>query len=154
MMIDAAYTDVSTYIQSGNVVFRAKAGPNQSLQRQISNAIEKRFGFACPVVVRSAEELAATVRNNPFHKKGSNENELHVMFLADEPTSEALSKLDPQRSPGDEFLVRGKDIYLRLPNGVARSKLTNAYFDSKLNTTSTARNWRTILTLLEIAIRQ
>jgi len=62
-----------------------------------------------------------------------------------------VSALDPKRSPPDELVVRGRDIYLRLPNGVARSKLTNAYFDATLRTTSTLRNWRTVLQLLEMA---
>ena len=72
------------------------------------------------------------------------------MFLADLPAASKIETLDPQRSPGDEYIVRGREIYLRLPNGVAGSKLTNAYFDSKLATTSTSRNWRTVTKLLEM----
>jgi uncharacterized protein (DUF1697 family) len=70
--------------------------------------------------------------------------------LANVPASSQAASLDPKRSPPDEFLVLGREIFLRLPNGVARSKLTNAYFDSKLGTVSTIRNWRTVLTLLEL----
>jgi uncharacterized protein (DUF1697 family) len=73
------------------------------------------------------------------------------VFLADVPTSIRASALDPERSPPDEFVVQGREVFLRLPNGVARSQLTNAYFDSKLGTVSTLRNWRTVLTLLELA---
>jgi uncharacterized protein (DUF1697 family) len=58
--------------------------------------------------------------------------------------------LDPARSAPDAFHVRGKEIYLHLPNGMARTKLTNAYFDSKLSTTCTARNWATVLKLSEM----
>jgi uncharacterized protein (DUF1697 family) len=61
-----------------------------------------------------------------------------------------MAALDPARSPGDEFVARGRELYLRLPNGVARSKLTNAYFDRALATTSTIRNWRTVLELLAL----
>jgi uncharacterized protein (DUF1697 family) len=61
-----------------------------------------------------------------------------------------VKKLDPDRSPGDEYRVIGREIYLRLPSGMARTKLTNAYFDSKLGVTSTARNWRTTTKLLEL----
>ena len=68
------------------------------------------------------------------------------------PTSRALigsaAAFDPNRSPPDEFLVRGREVFLHLPEGVADSKLTNAYFDSKLATVCTARNWRTVTTLL------
>jgi uncharacterized protein (DUF1697 family) len=98
--------------------------------------------------VRTAKELADVVANNPFLKAGAPEKELHVMFLADAPSASRIETLDPARSPGDEFAVRGREIYLRLPNGTARSKLTNAYVDAKLGTVSTARNWRTVTTLL------
>jgi len=74
-----------------------------------------------------------------------------VLFLADLPARRSVDDLDPGRSPSDEFAVRGQEVYLRLPNGVARSKLTNAYFDSKLATTSTGRNWRTVTKLFELA---
>jgi uncharacterized protein (DUF1697 family) len=61
-----------------------------------------------------------------------------------------VEKLDRDRSPPDAFHVRGQEVYLHLPGGVANSKLTNAYFDSKLATTGTSRNWRTVTTLLEL----
>jgi len=50
-----------------------------------------------------------------------------------------------------QFAVRGREIYLQCPNGYGRTKLTNGYFDSKLATTSTVRNWRTVVKLLELA---
>jgi uncharacterized protein (DUF1697 family) len=73
-----------------------------------------------------------------------------VMFLASTPTQNAIASLDAARSPPDEFAVRGREIYMRCPNGFAKTKLNNAYFDSKLSTTSTGRNWRTVLTLFEM----
>jgi uncharacterized protein (DUF1697 family) len=72
------------------------------------------------------------------------------MFLADKPSKAHVDTLDPHRSPPDEFIVQGQEIFLRLPNGAGNSKLTNAYFDSKLATISTSRNWRTVNTLLEM----
>ena len=58
--------------------------------------------------------------------------------------------LDPERSPGDAFHLRGRELYLQLPNGVGRSKLTNAYLDRTLEVVSTARNWRTTLAVLAL----
>jgi uncharacterized protein (DUF1697 family) len=75
---------------------------------------------------------------------------LHVAFLAATPGPSKIAALDPNRSPPDEFAVHGREIYLRLPNGVARTKLTNAHFDSKLGTTSTLRNWRTVVKLVDL----
>lgn len=150
MFAEAGCTDVRTYIQSGNVVFKAAPDIAAGLPKAISAQIVKKFGLAVPVVLRNLEQLEKVVTNNPFLKAGAPEDILHVMFLADVPKTDSIAQLDPKRSPPDEFIVRGRDIYLKLPNGVARSKLTNAWFDSKLGTVSTGRNWRTVLKLLEM----
>lgn len=78
----------------------------------------------------------------------------NVLFLADTPSQDRIDGLDAHRSPPDAFLVRGGEIFLNCPNGVARTKLTNTYFDAKLATVSTGRNWRTVTKLLELTGRQ
>ena len=113
--------------------------------------MRERFGFDSAVVLRSRDELAAVVRDNPFLTARVDTAELHVAFLADEPVAEAVARLDPRRSPPDELAVRGREVYLHCPNGVARSRLTNAYFDTTLGTVSTSRSWRTVLKLLDLA---
>ena len=99
----------------------------------------------------SAGELGETIRNNPFLHAGASENFLHVMFLESQPDASAIAALDPDRSPPDAFVVRGREIYLQCPNGAGSTKLTNAWFDSRLSTISTGRNWRTVLKLFELA---
>ncbi len=143
-------TGVKTYIQSGNVVFEASAALAAKLPRQIAGAILKGHGLNVPVVQRTAEELERVGRRNPFLKAGVVLDTLHVAFLADAPSPSAASALDPKRSPPDELAIRGRELYLRLPNGVAATKLTNAYFDRTLGTVSTLRNWRTVLQLIEL----
>jgi uncharacterized protein (DUF1697 family) len=150
MFADAGCADVRTYIQSGNVIFRAKDAVARRVPSLISAAIAKRFHFQAPVQIRTTEELRALARRNPFLRKGADPDLLHVAFLASVPVPTQVATLDPKRSPPDEFVVEGGEIFLCLPNGVARSKLTNAYFDSKLRTVSTLRNWRTVLTLLDL----
>jgi uncharacterized protein (DUF1697 family) len=139
-----------SFIQSGNVVFEATPGVAAGVSGLIAARIADRFGYRTPVVLRTAEELAAVLAHNPFLAAGIAEEELHVYFLQDRPDPRRLEQLDPDRSPPDGFAVHGREVYLRLPNGMARTKLTNAYFDSKLATTSTARNWRTITKLVEL----
>jgi uncharacterized protein (DUF1697 family) len=149
----AGASEVVTYIQSGNVVCAASAAVVKKLPGTLERAIEKRFGFGVPIVMRSAEELGEVVRRNPFLSKVPSVERLHVAFLAHEPSAGGVAALDPQRSPPDELVVRGREIYLNLPNGAGKTKLTNAYLDSTLGTTSTMRNWRTVLTLLDLASR-
>lgn len=154
VFLGAGCTRVQTYIQSGNVVFQASDGVARELPARALGGISKRFGLKVPVVVRTAAELAGAVRANPFALAGADLALLHVVFLAERPTVAQVDSLDPLRSPPDEFRTNGREIYLRLPNGAARSKFTNAYFDAKLATTSTVRNWRTVLQLVDMATAQ
>lgn len=135
---------VSTFIQSGNVVFRAAVGEAPAIAREVEIAIAERYGFAAPILLRTGAEVANVAADNPFLARGEPEKALHVGFLAEEPSAAARATLDPMRSPGDAFEVRGREIFLFLPSGVARTKLTNAYFDAKLRTVSTMRNWATV----------
>ncbi len=150
MLIEAGCSDVQTYIQSGNVAFSATPGSAKRLPQILSQKIAEHFGIRVPVILRTADELRRVAARNPFLKSTADISFLHVAFLADLPDRRRVAALDPNRSPGDSFEVRGREIYLCLRNGVARTKLTNAYFDSILSTTSTARNWRTVLKLVEI----
>ena len=151
MFCEAGCGEVRTYIQSGNVVFTAKPALVRRVPRLISKAISNGFNLEIPIVMRTAGELAKVAGNNPFLKDGADTKPLSVAFLTDRPTKAAVASLDPGHSPPDEFDVRGREIYLRYPNGVGRTRLTNQYFDSRLKLTSTVRNWRTVLKLVEMA---
>jgi len=150
MFTAAGCQEVRTFIQSGNILFSATNPLAAKLPDLIAAQITKRFGYRTPVVLRTAAELKNVVRANPFLAQGLPEDNLHVLFLADRPTPAAVKTLDPNRSAPDQFIVRGREIYLHLPNGVARSRLTNDYFDTKLSTISTGRNWRTVTKLWEL----
>jgi len=150
LFVAAGCGDVRTYIQSGNVIFNADPRVVASLPGVITAGIGERFGYQAPVIVRTATQMGDVVRHNPFIAEGADTDTLHVLFLADQPDARAVAALDPDRSPPDTFNVRGQEVYLRLPNGVGRTKLTNAYVDARLATTSTGRNWRTVTTLLAL----
>ncbi|MGB8329831.1 MAG: DUF1697 domain-containing protein [Polyangiales bacterium] len=153
LFADAGCDDLQTYIQSGNVVFRAKDDLARQIPGAISKAISDRLGLRVPVITRSIDQLRSLAGSNPFLSAALDPTKLHVALLADKPDRSKIAALDPNRSPPDEFFVRGMEIFLHCPNGMARTKLTNAYFDSKLKTTSTIRNWNTIVKLLEITER-
>jgi uncharacterized protein (DUF1697 family) len=144
----AGCANVRTFIQSGNVIFTAGSKLCHTLAERVACEISERFGYRTPVILRTAEQLQEVVSGNPF--LDSSERTLHVMFLADSPTPARIALLDPDRSPPDTFAVRGQEIYLRLPNGAGNSKLTNAWFDSRLATVGTSRNWNTVTSLLRL----
>ena len=145
----AGCLDNESYIQSGNVVFRS-ARPDPELQTVLAKAIEERFGFVVPVVVRSAAELRLALERNPF--PGVAEERGAVMFLRDRPAAELLARLEEQRFLPERFVPVGGEIYLDMPDGAGRSRLTTSYFDGRLQTIGTVRNLRTIQRLLEMAL--
>lgn len=150
MFVEAGCANVRTYIQSGNVIFSAPASVLKRLPELITATIRARFSYQIPVIVRTSEQMVQIIRDNPFFRAAECDKTLHVYFLADLPNASAVRKLDPDRSSPDIFCVRNREIYLHLPNGMGRTKLTNAYFDSNLSTTGTGRNWATVLKLNEM----
>ena len=141
--------DVQTYIQSGNVLFNASKHVAAKLESAVERAIQAQLGLHIPVLVRSAVEFAEAVAANPFPEALDSPKLLHLVFLKAKPEAAAIASLDPGRSTPDRYIVDGRHIYLHLARGAADTKLTNAYFDARLRTVSTGRNWTTVTTLLE-----
>lgn len=150
LFVSIGCRDVQTYIQSGNVVFAADPASVDQLPAKVSADIQRTLGLKVPVVVRSGLEMHRIANANPFVEAGMATDRLHVAFLAAVPDSVTIGELDPRRSPPDEYAVRGSEIYLHCPGGLARTRYTNEYFDRTLRTTSTIRNWNTVLKLREL----
>jgi uncharacterized protein (DUF1697 family) len=147
---ELGFADVSTYLQSGNVVLRAGSSDERKVQRTLEDGIRERFGFEVPVMVRSHADLAAVLRANPYAKKERDPTHLLVMFLDAPPKAAAVKAVDPQTHAPDVFTVAKREIYLHVPNGYGRSKLTNDFFERKLGVRATGRNWRTVGKLAEL----
>ncbi len=141
---------VQTYIQSGNIVFRASAKIAGGFAEALKAKIKEAFGFQTTVIVRSAGELKAAADNNPFLTPNVETRFLHMMFLADEPNLTDVVKLNPVCEGEEAFSLRGKEIFLYLPNGVGRSKMASYGFDKVLKTVGSTRNWQTVQKLLEL----
>jgi uncharacterized protein (DUF1697 family) len=151
LFTETGCTRVRTYIQSGNVVFEADPELARRLPTEIPRRIDAECGFTVPVLLRTAAELRAIVERHPFTDRAEDTKHLHVGFLADEPTGVQVDSLNPARSDVDEFRVEGSEVYLHVPGGMGRTKLTTDYFDRRLGTVMTVRNWRTVNALLEMA---
>lgn len=144
VVADVGGSDVRTYLQSGNVVFSGSA----SVASRLSGALSAAVGFDVPVLLRSASDLASVVSGQPLSGPASS---WHVTFLASKPAAGVVSALDPSAYGGDTFAVIGCSVYLRMPGGYGRSKLSNAWFERKLGLVATTRNWRTVCALAEMA---
>jgi uncharacterized protein (DUF1697 family) len=144
------FEDVVTYIQSGNVVFRSTDGDADEISARIEGKITRVFELDPAVLLRTPTELEKIVEHNPYSSR-TDLSKLHVVFLDRIPAANAAAELDPGRSHPDEFTLRGREIYLHLPNGAGRSKLTIDYFERVLGARSTQRNWNTLLRLIELS---
>jgi uncharacterized protein (DUF1697 family) len=142
------YTDVTTYLQSGNVVFRAPRRSTTALASALEERIAAELGFDVPVLVRTEQALRAVATANPLLDGSIDPASLHVVFLDGRPSTTALDAIDAARFAPDRFAARGSEIYLSCPNGYGRTKLTNTFFERQLDTRATTRNWKTVTNLV------
>lgn len=144
--------DVATYVQSGNVVFRAKTRDVKNLERRIADSIESSHGFRTGVMVRTSAELRETIERNPFAgRKEIDPARLIVLFLAAAPQAACGAKLATIKVGREESRLIGRELYVYYPDGQGRSKFTVALIEKTLQTSGTGRNWNTITRLMEMA---
>jgi uncharacterized protein (DUF1697 family) len=144
--------DAKTYVQSGNVVFRAAKQDLTTLARRIEGRIEERFGFRPDTILRTTTDLRSVVARNPFAgRRGIEPGKLVVTFLARDPGAEAREKVHALNGGPEELRLDGRELYIYFPNGQARPQLKLAHVDKALRTEGTGRNWNTVQTLLAMA---
>jgi uncharacterized protein (DUF1697 family) len=146
------FGNVSTYLQSGNVIFDCRGAEAVQLGPHIEDKLSEAFGFTINVIIRTQQELEQIIDTNPL--VGSADvvrDKLYVTFLADVPDKTVVSKLDITPGTDEKFAIVGKEVFLYCPNGYARTKLNNAAFEKKLRTVATTRNWKTINKLLAVS---
>ena len=150
--VSLGFQKVETYIQSGNVIFCCEQADEKKLVQKIELAIRTVFGFDVPVQVLELSKLKKVYAGNPFvNDRHKDISVLHVTFLAHEPDSDLLKRIETDPKSADEFIVAGTVIYLFCPNGYGRTKLTNTFFETKLKIRATTRNWKTVTKLVELA---
>jgi uncharacterized protein (DUF1697 family) len=147
LLEDAGYTNVATYIQSGNVVVDHAQRSPAALEDDIEMRIEVATGLDVAVVARSPKELAAVAAGNPFPK--ADISKLHVAFLKTKPSAGATGALAAQAFAPEEFAVRGREVYLHLPNGMGRAKAPPVVLKA-MKVPATVRNWQTLTKLIEL----
>ena len=150
-LTNAGFGDVVTHLQSGNVVLRSAKRSPKAVADQIEEMVAAEFGVHAEVMVRTADQLAKIVRANPLARERIGPETLHVAFLKSRPVAAATRGLAGQTFGDDEFVIRGTEIYLRYPNGVAGSKMNTALFEGALGTPGTVRTWKVVTRLNDLA---
>jgi len=141
MCCDAGFARVETYIASGNVVFESKAAPSR-VKAELEGRLQAYTGKPVGVVVRSAPEMLAVLRANPFPK--AEPKYTYVIFLENPPPSDALAHVSGQQD--EQIRLGEREIFVHYGGGMGRSKLR-----IPAAKTGTARNMNTVAKLVEIA---
>jgi uncharacterized protein (DUF1697 family) len=146
------FGEIQTYVQSGNIVMRAPQRTPAAVEKRIGAVIAQEFGLDVPVVARTPAQLAEVIEDNPFPAAAAERPKLlHVTFLAGDPESDGVTALHADDLTQHCCRVDGRHLYVDYVDGVHGSKLTPAFFARRLGVEGTARNWRTVLALADLA---
>ncbi len=151
LFADLGHTGVVSYIQSGNVVFKHRSKSTSALERGIEQGIARDLGLEVAVLVRTREELAEVVRNNPFLRAGADVSKLHVTFLKEKPDPARVREIEAFDGGPDELRVGGRDVYVHCPGGYGNTKLSGTFVERRLKAITTTRNWNSVTKLLALA---
>lgn len=145
---ELGFSDIVTYIQSGNVIFKSSLKTTATkLAKQIEDKIKENYGFDVPVIIRTQNDLQNIINKNPF--KDNLIESLYVTFLSNQPNTNYIEKLENVNFLPDKFELIDKEIYLSVLS-YGNTKLSNSFFESKLKVTTTTRNLKTIMKLIEL----
>lgn len=145
------FTDVQTYIQSGNVLFKSSLNDETAIAKKILSKIKKEYGFDVPILITTEKILKKVIRKNPFLKNPAIDiSKLHVTFMAKLADKTLTNTVKSHEDPNDDFIIDKQSIYVHCPNGYGRTKLTNNFFERKLKVPCTTRNWKTVNRLYDM----
>ena len=148
LMEAQGFTDVKTYIQSGNIVFHSGSNDAATLSKQIEEAIEQDFGFRPPVLTLSLDALNGAVEANPY--PDGDPKTVQFCFLFEPAPDTDLAALTALSTSSEEFALTNAVFYLHAPDGIGRSKLV-AKMGKHIPVEMTVRNLRTVQKLQELA---
>jgi uncharacterized protein (DUF1697 family) len=148
LFVQLGYDDARTLLQTGNVVFEAKASP--TLGPSLEKALAEQLGVKTDIVLRSGKEWQALIEANPFTAEARSAAKfLHVLPLKDKPAAGAIEELRAAIKGPEIVELVGRELYAFYPDGSGRSKLTIGLIEKKLGTKGTGRNWNTALKIAE-----
>jgi uncharacterized protein (DUF1697 family) len=146
---DLGYTDCKTLLNSGNAVVTTDDEPAKA-EKRVTAAIKQELGLSIDVMARTHDELAAVVKANPLKAVATNPKYSVVAFLHTTPAQDALDDIDPKQYAPECWKLVGRELFIWFANGQGKTKLPANLFDKRLKTPATARNWNTVVKLLEL----
>lgn len=151
MYEDLGLKNVKTYLQSGNVVFQSPLNDNNELANMLSQQIKKQFEWDVLVIVKTHEEWNSLIKANPFLNDSEKDQQyFHATILSGIAAPLNLTEINDKKGKDEDFAISDQAVYLYCPNGYGRTKLHNGFWESKLKTGATTRNWKTMIALLSL----
>ena len=143
------FKNVKTYIQSGNVVFTYNNSSCTDLEIVLSKLILQAFGHNITVLVRTLQDLKTIIEDFPLSKEVIEQS--YFLMLKNKPLEQDLEKLNSISYPNEVFKYCNTKVYLYCSNGYGKTKLTSNFFEKQLKVAITARNYKTINKVLQLA---
>jgi uncharacterized protein (DUF1697 family) len=145
LLVGLGFAGVRSLLQSGNLVFRGPPRSPDRLERTLELEAAKRLGLRTDFFVRTATEWKSVLARNPFPAEAERDpGHLIVMFLKKAPGAKSVRALRAAITGREVVQPRGREAYIVYPDGMGRSRLTNASIDKALGTSGTGRNWNTV----------
>ena len=144
------FTDVKSYINSGNLIFETAKTDDAKLAKKIHDAIQAEFGFNISVMVRTMAEIEEVVAWDPFAGQFESHKDVHVFFLNEQLTAEQEAYLLEQGNENEIFAICGRHVVCLLKIHITDSAVGKGFIDKKLKVAATGRNWRTVTKLAEM----
>ncbi|MEG3626909.1 DUF1697 domain-containing protein [Streptomyces poriticola] len=152
LLEERGFGGVRTYLQSGQAVFTSGHGDEESLQAELTAAVEQRFGFAVDVIVRDHAYLRAVAEGSPFPADALQPKQLHVTYFSAPADEARFAEVDRAAFLPEEFRLGDRALYLYTPDGLGRSKLAEQLARPRITKglIATTRNWNTVRKLVEM----
>lgn len=150
---EIGWTDLQTYIQSGNVLFNSKKEIDTIAEaKKLEKKIKSQYNYDVPVIIISIKALEVAAKKNPFIKsKDFDIKQMHLTFLSQAPEKAPLKEIKEFQYPPDEYKISGLFVYVKVLTSYHKTKVSNGFFEKKLKVKASTRNWKTVSKLLELA---
>jgi uncharacterized protein (DUF1697 family) len=149
VLTDAGFTDVKTYVNSGNVVLDSTLRSPAKVGEQVHDLICEHFEVDTPVMMRTGRQLAAVLDWNPFPEAAAERPHLvAVLHLSGEPEAERVETFLAGDYAEVRVAHRGEEVVIDWHHATGRPQVDRAL--KKLGVHATARNWRTLTALVEM----
>ncbi|WP_238387276.1 DUF1697 domain-containing protein [Sphingobacterium olei] len=149
LLTEAGFEEVMSYIQSGNIILSSPLS-KQEVKSAIHQLIQEKLGLDIEVFAVTGEELNQVLLNNPFQGGHEQPNKLFITFLSNQPSTDLVNKLQEKDHGQEEFQLINNMLYFYLPEGMAKSKMNNSYFEKALKVKATGRNLNTVQKLISL----